>query len=414
MVAEIITIGDELLIGQVENSNASWIAAELDASGISVRRIITVSDNVDDINGELKNALSESDVVILSGGLGPTSDDRTKEALCRFFNSRLVLHQPTLDNIRSLFGSRGSTLLQVNHDQALIPENSTPLINEHGSAPGLWFESGTRIVVSLPGVPYEMKSLVGKSVIPKLRELQNGVQYFHRTIMTHGVGESLLADKIHRWEENLPGNIKLAYLPQPGIVRLRISGSGNNKDEIAGNINSEIQKVSQLIPDLIYGFDDETLEGVTGSLLRESNNTISTAESCTGGYLSHLITSVPGSSEYYQGSVVAYDNSIKEIVLGVQKESLVKYGAVSEMVVKEMAEGIKRLLRTDYALATSGVAGPGGGTEEKPVGLVYIGLAFPGGVHVKSFNFGFHRGRNIRRASLSALNLLRLKMLGKI
>jgi nicotinamide-nucleotide amidase len=410
MDCEIISIGDELLIGQVTNTNASWMASEFSASGIVVRRITTVPDDTEDIINAIQSALEKNKLVVLSGGLGPTKDDMTKEALCIYFNVSLFLHQPTLDHIERLFGGRGIPVLQKNRDQALIPENAIPLTNIHGTAPGLWFEQDGKIIVSLPGVPYELKALVTESVIPRLVESQQLATFFHRTILTQGMGESLLSERISRWEDNLPVNIKLAYLPQPGLVRLRISAHGTDRNLVIQEIDEQVSRLEELIPELVFGYDNDTLESVVGEMLVKSGRTLATAESCTGGYLAHLITSVPGSSRYYKGSIISYDNSIKEGLLGVNKDSLVKYGAVSDVVVKQMAESARKKFNSDYALATSGIAGPGGGTPDKPVGLVFVALAGPGETVISKYTFGEHRGRNIRRSSLAALNMLRLEL----
>jgi nicotinamide-nucleotide amidase len=411
MVAEIISIGDELLIGQVVNTNASWIARQLHENGISVGAINSIPDDADRIKEALADSLERADVIILTGGLGPTKDDITKMTLCEFFGTGLEWHQPTLDNIIELFGSKGIPVLEKNRDQAMIPQGSTPLRNPFGTAPGLWFEKDEKVVVSLPGVPYEMKAILTGSVLPRLMEKNLGTLYFHRTVLTHGMGESMLAEKIDGWAGNLPANIKLAYLPQPGIVRLRLTASGQVMEELERVVDTEITRLRQLIPSLVFGEGTQTMEEVVGELLREQGKSLATAESCTGGYIAHLITSVPGSSDYYKGSVVAYDNEIKHSMLSVRQGSLDKFGAVSEKVVKEMAEGARNKFKTDFALATSGVAGPAGGTKQKPVGMIWIALASHGNTSALSFTFGDHRGRNIRRSSLAALNMLRMVLL---
>lgn len=411
MVAEIISIGDELLIGQVVNTNAAWIARQLIENGIQVRYMTVIPDDRGRILDGLNEAMKRTDVIVLTGGLGPTRDDITKKALSDYFDAPLVLHQPTLDHIQELFGRRGIPVLDKNREQAMVPLNCTPLSNPYGTAPGLLFEKEGKIIVSLPGVPYEMEAIITGSVIPRLTERNDGILFYHRTVLTHGMGESMLSEKIGSWEDSLPENVRLAYLPQPGMVRLRLTAFGPDIEELKVTIQKEIERLQKLIPDLIFGYDTQTMEQVLGELLREKTMTISTAESCTGGYIAHLITSVAGSSDYFKGSVVAYDNEVKMKILGVDQKSLDFYGAVSEQVVKEMAEGATRRFNTDVALATSGIAGPGGGTKEKPVGLVWVGLAMPWGVHAWSFKFGDHRVRNIRRSSLAALNLLRMSVL---
>ncbi len=411
MTAEIITIGDELLLGQVVNTNAAWMAEHLHMAGIGVSRIVTVSDTGQEIVAALDEALTRADVVLMSGGLGPTSDDITKHTLCSYFNSRMVFHEPTFEQIKKFFDARGYKMTERNRLQAEVPEACTPIINHHGTAPGMLFEKDGKTIISMPGVPFEMEAMMDGQIIPMLTARGNSKIVVHRTVLTQGGGESFLSDLIQEWEVALPANMKLAYLPQPGIVRLRLSAIGGDRQQLVKSIDREIEALLKIIPDYIFGFENETLEGVVGKLLKQRGKSVSTAESCTGGYLSHLITSVPGSSDYYTGSVIAYSNKIKEQVLGVKKETLEAHGAVSEQTVIEMAAGIRDKFATDFALAVSGVAGPDGGTDEKPVGTVWIALAHPGGVDAKKFLFGDHRGRNIRRSALAALNMLRVRLL---
>jgi len=411
MTAEIITIGDELLLGQVVNTNAAWMAEHLHMAGIGVSRIVTVSDTGQEIVAALDEALTRADVVLMSGGLGPTSDDITKHTLCTYFDSRMVFHEPTFEQIKKFFDARGYKMTERNRRQAEVPEACTPIINHHGTAPGMLFEKNGKTIISMPGVPFEMEAMMDAQLIPMLTARGNSKIVVHRTVLTQGGGESFLSDLIHEWEEALPANMKLAYLPQPGIVRLRLSAVGGDRRQLIDMIEKEIEALQKIIPDYIFGFENETLEEVVGRLLKKKGKSVCTAESCTGGYLSHLITSVPGSSDYYTGSVIAYSNKIKEHVLGVKKETLEAHGAVSEQTVIEMAAGIRDKFGTDYALAVSGVAGPEGGTAEKPVGTVWIALAHPGGVDAKKFLFGDHRGRNIRRSALAALNMLRVNLL---
>lgn len=411
MVAELISIGDELLIGQVVNTNAAWIAQQFHENGIKVQNITVVPDEGPQISNSVKKAFERAEVIVLTGGLGPTKDDITKKTLCDFFDTGLIFHQPTLDNIIKLFGSRGIPVLEKNREQALIPENCVPLTNAFGTAPGLWFERDGKVLVSLPGVPYEMQALITGSVLPRLLKRNLGKLFYHRTILTHGMGESMLSEKISSWEDSLPGNIKLAYLPQPGVVRLRLTAAGKEMTRLEQQVDQEIARLRELIPSLIFGEGTQTMEEVVGDLLRRKKASVSTAESCTGGYIAHLITNIPGSSDYFKGSVVAYENEVKSEFLGVSQQTLKRYGTVSGQVVEEMAQGAIRKFKTDYALATSGIAGPGGGTEEKPVGLVWIAIATKDEVTAHRFTFGDHRGRNIRRSALSALNLLRISLL---
>jgi nicotinamide-nucleotide amidase len=410
MKAEIINIGDELLIGQVVNTNASWMAAQLTKAGISVVQTTTIADDADAIKTALNEAFKRADIILISGGLGPTKDDITKKTLAEYFGSKLVFHEPTFEQVKKIFAARQFPVTEENRQQAMIPDNCTPLFNKNGTAPGMWFEKGGKVAVSMPGVPFEMKAMMEEQVIPKLvRHFNLGV-IVHKTVMTTGVPESMLAERIKTWEENLPSHIKLAYLPQPGIVRLRLTGKGRHAQQLETEIEKEIEKLQQIIPEVIYGYDDVTLEEVVGQLLRRKGKTVSTAESCTGGYIAHLITSISGSSDYFEGSVVSYSNRIKTEMLGVLPETLEKYGAVSREVVTEMAEGALKRLKTDYALAVSGIAGPTGGTKEKPVGTVWIAVAGSFGTEAQLFHFGEHRGRNIRRSALAVLNMLRLKL----
>lgn len=408
---EIISIGDELLIGQVVNTNASWMAVELNKNGIKVIRITTVSDEGNDIKNAIAIAEQRAEVILLTGGLGPTKDDITKHVLADYFNSKMVFHEPTFEQVKTIFALRKFKVTEVNKKQAEIPDNCIPLFNQHGTAPGMWFEKGDKVIVSIPGVPFEMKSLLKNQVIPRLQSRFNPGYIFHKTIMTTGVGESMLAERIADWANKLPDNIKLAYLPQPGIVRLRLSATGKKKKELEDEVKNYCRKLNTIIPEIIFGYDNITLEEVVGRQLLSAGCTLSTAESCTGGYIAHLITSIAGSSAYFKGSVVSYSNDVKINQLGVDPVVLDKKGAVSREVIEQMALGGKNHLKTDYCLATSGIAGPDGGTSEKPVGTVWIALATPTGVHSKLFHFGEHRGRNIRRSALAALDMLRKELI---
>ncbi len=411
MKAEIINIGDELLIGQVVNTNASWMAAQLSKAGIRVVQTTTIADDDGAIKTALDQAFERADIVLISGGLGPTKDDITKKSLTEYFGARLVFHEPTFEQVKKIFAARKFPVSEINRQQAMIPDKCTPLFNKNGTAPGMWFEKEGKIAVSMPGVPFEMKAMMEEQVIPKLtRHFKLGT-ILHKTVMTTGMPESMLAEKIKTWEENLPAHIKLAYLPQPGIVRLRLSAKGKDGDRLRAEIEEQVKKLQQLIPEIIYGYDDITLEEAVGQLLREKGKTVSTAESCTGGYIAHLITSISGSSDYFEGAVVSYSNRVKTELLEVKPVTLEAHGAVSREVVVEMAEGARKKLKTDFALAVSGIAGPTGGTEEKPVGTVWIALAGPEGTEAQLFHFGEHRGRNIRRSALAALNILRLKLI---
>lgn len=409
--AELISIGDELLIGQVINTNSSWIAEKLNISGITVYQSVSISDNKEHILRILEEAGSRSDVIIITGGLGPTKDDITKETLCEFFNSKLVFNQEAYENVEKIFRIQGFKVSKINRKQAEIPDCCIPISNKNGTAPGMWFEKNRKIFISLPGVPFEMKPMMENFVIPKLLKHFKTNAIIHKTILTQGVGESYLAEIIADWENNLPENIKLAYLPQPGIVRLRLSAHGEKKDEIKKQVELKIKELQKIIADEIFGFENDTLEEIVGKLLKKSGKTLSTAESCTGGTIAKMITSIPGSSNYYIGSVVAYSNKIKEKILRVKHQTLIDNGAVSEDVVKEMAIGVKNKFNTDFAIATSGIAGPGGAVEGKPVGTTWIAIASPNDCVAQKFLFGEHRGRNIRKAALTALNMLRKRLI---
>ncbi len=410
LFAEIISIGDELLIGQVVNTNASWMAAELNKNGIHVVQVSAIGDNGDRIKSALDEAFKRADIVLLTGGLGPTKDDITKNVLAAYFNSEMVFHEPTYEHIKVLFRLRNYQVTEVNRMQALIPERCIPLKNNHGTAPGMWFEFGEKVAVSMPGVPFEMQTLMREEVIPRLKQkFKLGIIY-HKTIMTHGFGESALAERIEAWESALPSAIKLAYLPQPGIVRLRLSISGDDELQLKEIVHQHCRQLTELIPELIFGYDDVLLEEVVGQQLKQLGKTMSAAESCTGGYLSHLLTAISGSSAYFNGSVVSYSNAAKHQLLGVPEGVIEQFGAVSQQVVELMATGARQRFFTDYALAVSGIAGPDGGTPEKPVGTVWIALATPESVQSQLFHFGEHRGRNIRRSALAALNMLRVEL----
>jgi nicotinamide-nucleotide amidase len=407
MKAEIITIGDEILIGQIVDTNAAWIAEQFNLSGIEIYQITSVHDDTEHIKEALQKAEVKVDLVVLTGGLGPTKDDITKHALCEYFNTKLVFHEPTFEHIKQRFKNRNIDLNKLNRDQALVPEACTVLANKVGTAPGMWFEKDDTIFVSVPGVPFEMKYLVENEILPRLQNNGKTKAIFHKTVQTQGLPESMLAERIENWENSLPKNIKLAYLPNPMSVRLRLSAIGNNLNELKVEVQDEIERLKQLIPDHIFGFDNETLAEVIGRLLLKKGQTLAVAESCTGGYISHLITSVPGSSGWYKGGVTAYSNEIKQQLLCVSAGTLEKHGAVSEQVVCEMAEGTRRKMNTDFSVATSGIAGPTGGTEEKPVGTVWIAVATPGKIFAEKFVFGDNRERNIIRSSQTALQILR-------
>ena len=409
----LISIGDELLIGQTINTNAAWLGEQLNLLGFKVIAGLVIPDDKIAIENAL-NDFSSADLIIMTGGLGPTKDDITKHTLCTYFDTELKRNTEIESKIIAYFQSRDLPILQSNKDQALLPEACEVLPNSRGTASGMWFEKNNTIYVSLPGVPYEMKGLITECVIPKLLNRNKDENTLvHRTVRTHGMGESFLAEVIKDWENNLlVDDIKLAYLPSPGIVKLRLSLLGKDGKKIVATLNKHIDLLNNIIPDQVYGYEDDTMEGVVGDLLTAQNASVSTAESCTGGAVAKMITSVSGSSNYFEGSVICYSNICKINQLHVQENALQNHGAVSQEVVEQMAIGVKRKLNTDYGLATSGIAGPTGGTPEKPVGTIWIALATKNGVISKKLNLGYSRERNIHVTSLSALNMLRLKLLG--
>ncbi len=411
-LAEIITIGDELLIGQVVDTNSAWMGQKLNEIGIKVHQKTAISDNEEHIITALNEAKQRADIILITGGLGPTKDDLTKYTLCKYFKSNLRFDDLVFLDIEKIFRSRGKEVTDTNRGQAEVPEKCTVIRNSRGTAPGMWFEQDEKIIVSMPGVPNEMKTMMEKDVLNMLKVKFKTPFIIHKNILTQGIGESFLSDMIEEWENNLPQNIKLAYLPSFGLVRLRLTATGENEIELRKQVEAEVVKVRSIAGEFIYGYDDDTLEALIGKLLKEKKQTLSTAESCTGGYIAHRITTVPGSSEYYIGSLVPYSNKIKEDFLDVETEILKTKGAVSEDVVKKMAEHIKDKFQTDYAIACSGIAGPSGGTSEKPIGTVWIAIATPKEVVTRKLQLGENRERVIMETSLNALNMLRKILVG--
>ncbi len=410
MRVEVIAIGDELLIGQTINTNASWMGQVLSMNGATVQYATVIQDDEEAIIDAVDRAMSRVDVVLMTGGLGPTKDDITKHTLCKYFNTELEINQEVLAKIQAFFDARGKEMLDVNIQQAALPVDSTILINDQGTASGMWFEKNDTILISMPGVPYEMKHLLVDRALPLLRERFEMAAIYHQTVHLQGIGESYLAEKIKDIEDDIrAAGIGLAYLPSPGIVRLRLTSEKTEKRKT--EIEDFIKKIENRLPKHTFGRGELKLSEVLGELLSTKNATVGCVESCTAGGLSSEIVSVPGASRYFQGSIVSYSNELKEHFVGVKKDLLINFGAVSEEVVRSMAENGKRLLNVDYCLSISGIAGPDGGTEEKPVGTVWIGLATPNGVKAKCFLFGDQRDRNIRMSILSAMNLLRCELL---
>lgn len=413
MLAEIITIGDEILIGQIVDTNSAWMAEQLNLTGIEVHQITSVHDDLEHIAEALENASQRVDVVLITGGLGPTRDDITRTALCKFFDSRLIFHEPTFEHLRERFTSRGIDLNRLNRDQALVPEACTVIPNVEGTAPGMWFERDHTIFVSMPGVPFEMKGMMTREILPRLARNSRLKAIVHKTILTQGVPESMLAMRLEEWENNLPSHIKLAYLPSPMAVRLRLTASGDNAGQLSNEIERQTALLHELLPVEIYGYGTDTMAESVARLLLERNATLAVAESCTGGHISHLLTLTPGASAWYTGGITAYSNSVKVQLLGVSPDTLAEHGAVSEQTVSEMAAGVRLTLSADYAIATSGIAGPDGGTPEKPVGTVWISVAGPTKFFTQKFVFGNNRERNIMRSSQTALQLLRKLILSE-
>ncbi|MDZ7936693.1 MAG: competence/damage-inducible protein A [Emticicia sp.] len=410
ILAEVVTIGDEILYGQITDTNTQWMSTELDKIGIKTVRKSSVGDQEDKILQILAEAESRADIVLLTGGLGPTKDDITKKMLCKYFDDELVINEDALAFITDFFVKRGRSMTELNRQQAAVPSRCTYLANKTGTAPGMWFERNGIVFVSMPGVPHEMKYLMSNEVIPRLRAFFETPIIYHKMIRTIGVGESFLAEKIENWEDNLPEHIKLAYLPSFGQVRLRLTAIGTDEEQLKKDIDVEIEKVLPIIGSAVFGFDNDDLEVAIGKELKKQGLTVSAAESCTGGYISHMFTKVAGSSAYFMGSVVSYDNAVKINVLGVNAETITQHGAVSEETVIQMAEGARKLMKTDFAIATSGIAGPDGGTPEKPVGTIWIACAMEGRTIARKVQMTNQRDTNIQYGSVVALNLLR-KML---
>ncbi len=411
MYASIINIGNELLSGKTTNSNGSFIAEQMAKIGISTKEMLCIADDKKELQDKL-NALSDDiSIVIITGGLGPTKDDMTKYILADYFAVGMKRHQQTEDLIRSFLQKRNMPATAINLDQALVPENALVFLNPIGTAPGMAFETEKRLYFSLPGVPFEMRNLMEIAVLPFLKTKLDLQRICVKDVLTQGMGESFLSEKIADWEDNLAAEISLAYLPSPATVKLRLTARGEDENRLQKIIDTEVLKLQEFIPELIWGYDNDSLEEIIGNLCRKKKWKLGTAESCTGGYISHLITSVPGASDYFSAAIVAYENSVKEKQLAVQAEDIKKYGAVSEEVVMQMAKGWREKMKLDIVVSTSGIAGPGGATAEKPVGTVWIGISTAEKTIAQKFIFGDNRERNIIRSSYYALNMLRKAML---
>ncbi len=406
--ASIITIGDELLIGQVIDTNSSWIAQELNKIGVAVKQRVAVGDTRSDIIHALDEAKQQASIVLLTGGLGPTADDITKPLLCDYFKGKMVVHQPTLDHITHIFEQvLKRPMIERNAKQAEVPDTCTVLKNERGTAPGMLFEQDGVIFIAMPGVPHEMKWIMEHHVIPLIPKKFNTGYIQHRTLLTAGIGESFLAELIKDIEQQLPLHIKLAYLPNYGMVRLRLTAWSNDESLLEKDLDYYFSQFKTAVAPYLVTDIDQPMEVVVGNLLKEKNATLATAESCTGGYIAHLLSIHPGSSIFFKGAIVSYANIIKETILNVPHEALITVGAVSEETVLQMAKQVRELMQTDYGIAVSGIMGPGGATDEKLVGLVWVAVADKMKVQAKSFHFRFDRRRNIELTATNALNMLR-------
>jgi len=409
MLAEIITIGDEILIGQIVDTNSAFIARHLNSAGIRVKQISSVSDDREHILTALAEASKRADIILITGGLGPTKDDITKKTLAAYFGVGLIENKDALENVQRIFKRlRGNDaeLLDVNKQQALVPENCEIILNKNGTAPGMWFNHDGKIYVSMPGVPFEMMYMIEEEVIPKLKSTLKLPFIIHKTILTAGEGESYLANRIADIEDDLPVFVKLAYLPKLGQVRLRLSAYGEDEALLKNKVNEYAARIIERVGDVVVAEEDLPLEKVIMDKLAQKGQTLSIAESCTGGYISHLFTQHTGASKVFLGGAISYSYELKESILGVKADTLAKYGAVSEQTVTEMVEGALHEFKSDYAIAVTGIAGPDGGTEDKPVGTVWIGVATVGKTQIKKFTFGSKRAQNIERSAISALIML--------
>ena len=410
IIVKNISIGDELLIGQVINTNAAWLGEQLAAHGFQLDSTLTIGDSEKAILDAF-NACMDADLVLVTGGLGPTADDITKPTVCKFFGTELEFCQEAYDNIVALFKRRGFQMSERNRGQAMLPKACQYIPNTYGTAPCMWLEKDGTVFVFMPGVPFEMKGIFSDELLPRFKERFHAVPYEKRVVMTTGIGESFLADKIKEWEENLPDFLSLAYLPQYGMVRLRLSGRHENAELLHATLDKEIEKLTALISDYVFSMEDKPIERVVFDLLINKGMTFASAESCTGGNIAHVITLIPGSSEVFKGTAVTYATPMKTKVLGVPAETIENHGVVSQPVVEAMAKGVRDLMEADFGVATTGVAGPSGGTEETPVGTVWIGVASARGVVSKCFNFGKDRENVINRATIAAYEMLRQQII---
>jgi nicotinamide-nucleotide amidase len=408
MHVSLLTIGDEILIGQVVDTNSAWMGQQLNLSGYRVNSIYSVGDTLEAIQNGIRQAFGSADIALVTGGLGPTKDDITKTALADFFGTELVFHAPTFERIARIFEKFNRPVQEAHRLQAMLPANAEVLPNKMGTAPGLWIEHNGKVLVSMPGVPYEMQYLVEHEVLPRLKTRFPGMPIAHRTLLTVGEGESILADRISDWEDRLPSQLKLAYLPGIGQVRLRLTGTDPNEERLHALLDQKAAELAELVQDCLYGTGQDQIQAAVGRMLQARGLRLATAESCTGGHISHLITSVPGASAYFEGAVIAYSNAAKTTLLGVSPQLIEKYGAVSEACVQEMATGVLRAIPANIAIAISGIAGPGGGTPDKPVGTIWMAVSDGRHTETQKIHAGKDRLKNIQFSSVQALNLLRM------
>lgn len=413
ITAELLTIGDEILYGQIVDTNSQWMSAALDAIGVKTVRKTTVADQEEDILEAFAQAEKRADIVLVTGGLGPTQDDLTKPCLAKYFDSEIAINEQALKELTALFKHINRELTPINRAQAELPVKSEMISNPIGTAAGMWFHERDTVFVSMPGVPFEMKKMMKDLVIPKIQETFDTHAIYHRLIKTIGIGESWLSEMIADWENSLPDHIGLAYLPSISQVKLRLTAKGADYEALKKDVNREVEKVWPLIEKYVYGFDDITIESAIGELLKSEGLTIATAESCTGGYVAHLLTSVPGSSAYFKGSVIAYANEVKTNQLSVPESILEAHGAVSEETIRLMATNVRKVLNTDIGVATSGIAGPGGGTPEKPVGTIWIAYADKDQCVTRKLSFSRTRDLNIKYTAANVLNMIRMQTNGK-
>ena len=415
MKAEIITIGDEILIGQTVDTNSAWLGQELNKIGVRIDRITSIQDVPEEIVKALDEAFARVDLLLVTGGLGPTRDDKTKKTLTDYFNDELVMNEEVLKAIEKFFVSRDLPILEVNRQQAMLPSKAYAIRNYKGSASGMWFEKENKVLLAMPGVPYEMKHIMEREGLERISSNFKTLPVYHRTLLTTGAGESFLADQIVDFEESLEElEISIAYLPSPGLVRIRLTAIGEDESAIKEKVDEKADELKDRLKKFVFGEDDIKLEEVVGELLKAENLKVATAESCTGGYIAHLLTSVPGSSEYYEGSLITYSYDIKTTALDVDRKVIEEKGAVSEEVVEAMAKGLKERFNVDYAIAVSGIAGPGGGIPGKPVGTVWMALANNKEIKTHKFWFSHDRMGNIRRTAIAALNWLRRDIIDSV